>query len=97
MEYLILTSFGLIGIAMHIMMKWRDAYTLKKEIDWKLHIINSVAAALVITALLLLKDDMAVLFPNSLGLKVIFVMAGYQSDSVWKNFTKRALDKMGVK
>ena len=97
MEYLILASFGLIGIAMHIMMKWRDAYTLKKEIDWKLHIINSVAAALVITALLLLKDDMAVLFPNSLGLKVIFVMAGYQSDSVWKNFTKRALDKMGVK
>lgn len=96
MEYFVLASFGAIGIAMHIMMKWRDAYTLKKEIDWKLHIINSVAAVLVITTLLLLLSDLETLFPNSLGLKAIFVMAGYQFDSIWKNFTKRALNKMGV-
>jgi len=96
MEYFVLALFGIIGIGMHILMKWRDAYTLKKEIDWKLHIINSSAASLVIIALLLLKSDLAELFPNELGLKAIFVMAGYQSDSVWKNFTKRTLNKMGI-
>ena len=96
MEYLVLALFGILGIGMHIMMKWRDSYTQGAKIDWKLHIINSSAAAIVVAIFLLLKSDIEVLFPNDLGLKVIFLMAGYQSDSVWKNFTKRALTKMGV-
>ena len=96
MEYFVLASFGIIGVAIHIMMKWRDAYTLKKEIDWKLHIINSIISVLVISILLLLRSDLEVLFPNSIGIKMIFAMSGYQTDSVWKNFTKRGLNKMGV-
>jgi hypothetical protein len=105
MDYFIMALFGLIGIGMHILMKWRDVVTKNfdsKEIDseaspiemkWKLHIINGGMAVLVITILLLLGNKVNDFFPIT---EVTMLMAGYAADSIWKNFTKQSLSKMNV-
>lgn len=103
MDYFVMAVFGLLGIGMHILMKWRDVYTkqlaqrkeglpVTEQMNWKLHIINGASAIIVIVILLLLGNKINDFFPIT---GVTMLMTGYASDSIWKNFTKRSLSKMG--
>ena len=104
MDYFIMAVYGVLGIGMHILMKWRDVYTKQliakrenlpvvEKMDWKLHVINTGTATVVIAILLMLGNKINDFFPIN---EITMLMAGYASDSIWKNFVKRTFTKMGA-
>ena len=85
MDYMWLALSGILGIGMHLLMKYRDCVTKKQAMVWKNHILNGAFSILAIAILLLFAKDIESVLPLT---KLTMFFAGYMTDSVWKNFTK---------
>ena len=94
MEYVIFALFGLLGMLLHIVVKIRPKIIKREKIEWRTHIINTIFSALIVGVIVGLKEDIEAFYPVT---KFNMLITGYAADSIWRNFTKKALDKMGVK
>lgn len=92
--FLILSGIG--GIILHIYSKVRNRFSggegknltwarVMNEPDWVRHILHSGFAIILIVMLVLLKDYVDPIYPVTY---VTIVAAGYQADSIWKNWSQ---------
>lgn len=98
MEFLVLSLFGLAGIAIHLLMKFRDAITKEpkdgrtlgerfaavwKGFDLLGNILYAVFALVVVVICVSLRDKLLTLgFPIT---EVTVIFVGYAADSALKN------------
>jgi ABC-type Fe3+-siderophore transport system permease subunit len=78
--------FAVAGILIHLLAKYRDAYTQKQTLDWKLHLINTAFSVIISGVIVFFKDYIKEFISVDVTSPVAFFV-GYFSDSIWKNFT----------
>jgi len=89
--YITLGISGFLGVLAHILVKYRDSVSKKVKMDWKAHILNGLFGFFTIGILLWFGDEVNPIYPLE---KLTVFMAGYMTDSVWKNITKFGADKL---
>lgn len=79
---MILYVLALAGLIIHLVLKWRDAWTQKQSFDFKKHIIYSLINYLVVCVLIAFKES----FKEWIAITpVVSFFLGYFADSVVKN------------
>ena len=92
-QTLLYVLFAFFGIAVHILMKYRDSITQGNPLDWKKHSIFAAISLIISVALILMRDELEAILPFS---KAGSFFIGYFADSVWKNVTMFYGNKLKV-
>jgi hypothetical protein len=89
---------ALLGVAFHLMMKFRDAFTKSEKFNWKYQL--TLGGFSLVTVLFFVffrasaKDYLPAAFIN-LDAYFTWALIGYFIDSIWKNTEKGIADKIG--
>lgn len=81
---MILYLLAFLGCIIHLIMKWRDAWTKKEKFDIKRQTIISLVSLPLVFVIIFLKGDLTEWLSINITSTVAFFM-GYFSDSVVKN------------
>lgn len=89
---------ALVGLCVHLLMKWRDSWTQKEVWDWKRQAKWSIVSVLTSFVIIYLRDyltfDIGSVHIEINPLTAFFV--GYFADSLWKNLEGTMREKMDI-
>lgn len=83
-DILINYSIMLLGVVLHILMKWRDSITKGTKFNFKYHLLLSIPAPIMCVGILIVEPEIG---------KIGALLSGYSWDSVIKNMEKRYTKK----
>ena len=91
-----------LGVAFHLLMKYRDSYTKKEVFEFKKHLIFSAMSVVTAFLIVYFRKDLS-LWLTGVGMdidfdnKLVIFLLSYFSDSIWKNIESTGANKLGVK
>jgi len=93
LEYYVL---ALIGMGVHLLLKWRDAYTQGESWDWKRHLIFSGIGVLTSFVVIYLREYLTIdIMGTEISVNPLTAFfIGYFADSVWKNIESGVRKKL---